>query len=417
MDGEKDRVAATVAFLDAVEASEREDNSAEPTAVGERPPTPPVEGQPTDKDTPAPAPTDAPAAEGKPGEAPTSEKPSEPAPAAKPGEPAPVPAEFVFKVRGAERKFDLTKPEEQEELRRLASMGSNYDAHMREFDQKVGQRVNESLARWAYEQGWLVPNPQDPNQPFGDPDKGLQMLVRYLGADAVREAASKFVGATPAPTGSGPLAEMLQRQADIEKHLNPDDDPKDAILKEAFGATKMLAQQVIDLQKKFDSTVQPLNDWRAKTEQDGQQRQTIETANRFKTFADSEILKYDILKGNDKIPAIDEDERTLIANKSRALFAEARQRGENITPEVAIQRGVKWAADRRSRLLGASATAVRQTQEELRPKPTTAPPATPGRGIPANPAGKPKGPVMSGSPEAVRRNVEFLDRWEREHSG
>lgn len=409
MDGDKDRVAATVAFLDAVEASEREGNSPEPTPPAGTPAAPEAGGQPAAEQVPAAGEPAAPASEGG----------QPPAPEAEPSAPATTPtapSEIVFKVRGAERKFDLTKPEEVAQLRSAAEKGVNYESHMAEFDAKVAERVNQSLASWAYEQGWLVPNPQDPSKPFGDAGKGIEMLVRYLGPDAVRDAASKWVSGAQAPATAGPLAEMMSRHTEFEKHLNPDDDPKDAVLKEAFAATRTLAQQVIDLQKQFNTTVKPLTDWRTQTEQQFQQRQAQDNSAKFKAFADTEILKYEILKGNAKVPGIDDVDRTTIANQARTLYTEARARGENIDPEEAIRRSVKWAAERRTRLFGASASAVRKTQEENRPAPKTAPPATPGKGSPANPAAAQPGPVMTGTPAAVARNLEFLSRWEREHA-
>lgn len=332
--------------------------------------------------------TETPEAEKKPdAEVPAVETPPEtPAEGA-----AEVPSVISFKFRGSERTFDLKNKTDMEELKTAANKGLNYEALLKEDDERIGKEATKLRDNYFRETGVLAQGATGAWEP--NPHGIVKWAVGIVGAENFQKALTDILGTKAAAGNAGGFSAAELDAIEKEAMTDPTDPIYAANLK-MVKSMRGMAAELNSIKSGYETRFKDFDGRFAKMSEAEKSAAQSQFQNAMFSHRDAEIGKTPILKGS-----IDDDDKVWIMQKATALEAAALQAGRPYTPDLSkecITSAVKALSAKRASWDTARTKATQTVKTESRPKPKTLAPVS---GAPKpSAAGKPATP-KKGTPE------------------
>lgn len=336
------------------EGEKKEEETPETPPEAPAPETPPVEPEKPEGDTPA---------------AETPETPETPAAPETPAE-APVPTTLEIKFRGAPRVFDLKNPDELKEVRDALSKGLNYEALLKEDDERIEKAGLKARDAYFQQSGIVAIDPA--TQTFKPSPHGIvRWALTHLGAENFQKAVTDVLGTqSPSPSGGAGGLSMAEIDALIKE---AESDPNDPVFKGQLALAKALKASALEqqsLKNGLDTRFKSFEDRFKGMDTAAQASARAEYARAMYAHRDAEIAKVPNL-------AMDDDDKADLMARATRLENAAVQQGRQWSPELSkecITAAVKALAGKRV----ASATQQAQTEHkakiEARPTAKSPPP-------------------------------------------
>lgn len=311
-----------------------------------------------------------------------------------------VPSAITFKFRGSERTFDLKNKAELEELKQAASKGLNYDALLKEDDERIGREATKLRDNYFRETGVLAQGATGQWEP--NPHGIVKWAAGILGAEKFQKAYTDILGSPASPAGgAGGFSSAELDAIEAEAKTDPTDPIYAANLK-MVKALKAQAAEIASVKSGYESRFKDFDGRFAKMSEAEKSAAQAQFQTAMFSHRDAEIDKAPLLKG-----ATDDDDKVWIMQKATALEAAALKAGRPYSPDLSkecITSAVKALSAKRASWDAARSKATQTVKTEARPKPKTIAPVS----------GAPK-PSAAGKPAIPKKGTpEWDEHWKNQ---